>query len=240
MSNPEIKRCKLKDEVLEFSGTYSCGYSIIGDNFRTEELVGCFTVKGFWSFDDEEITGTLNPRLPGVTNFFELTQEFITDNYEQGSIADDCYYGDIDGREVLFYYGFVQFPEDVIGSAGEYMVEDTDGYYRAFSKEAFSLLFEEVLEPASSTLKEEYDKAQEYYDTHLRCGAKLQHTVFKLEDIEKYLTHIEKQVLELISQRISIGRLQDNKSDNEYFVINTDESYSGEIIEVLKRHGHWG
>jgi hypothetical protein len=35
---------------------------------------------------------------------------------------------------------------------------------------------------------------------------------------------------------------QGKKTDNQYLVINTDEPepYADEVIEILKRYGHWG
>jgi len=33
--------------------------------------------------------------------------------------------------------------------------------------------------------------------------------------------------------------LPEEKRQNEYLVINTDEPYAEEIIEILKRNGHW-
>jgi hypothetical protein len=30
-----------------------------------------------------------------------------------------------------------------------------------------------------------------------------------------------------------------NKKENTYLVINTDEPYADEVIEILKKNGHW-
>ena len=47
--------------------------------------------------------------------------------------------------------------------------------------------------------------------------------------------------LEPFLERIEKGRMKDGKtSGNDYVVINQDEPYINEIIEVMKRHGHWG
>lgn len=32
----------------------------------------------------------------------------------------------------------------------------------------------------------------------------------------------------------------EKKEPHTYLVINRDEHYADEVIEILKRHGHWG
>lgn len=34
--------------------------------------------------------------------------------------------------------------------------------------------------------------------------------------------------------------MQDEKGNNTYLAINTDEPYAEQIIEIMKQHGHWG
>ncbi|MEK8133168.1 hypothetical protein WMW72_35425 [Paenibacillus filicis] len=63
--------------------------------------------------------------------------------------------------------------------------------------------------------------------------------VLKNDDIEK-LTHHEKVALGHIVERIIENRRAEGKVDNYYLVINTDEPYADEVVEILKRHGHWG
>ena len=66
-------------------------------------------------------------------------------------------------------------------------------------------------------------------------------TVLKNEDIEKYVPKFIASGLEDVVIEIEEGRKKDGKSlDNTYIVINTDEPYANEVIEILKRHGHWG
>jgi hypothetical protein len=61
------------------------------------------------------------------------------------------------------------------------------------------------------------------------------HFVFKREDIEK--AGIK---LDLICNNVQRVREEQGKSSNPtYLVINTDEAYAVEVIEILKRHGHW-
>lgn len=66
-------------------------------------------------------------------------------------------------------------------------------------------------------------------------------TVLKNEDIQKYCSTYEVEMLEQICSSIQSGRITDNrKPNNIYLVINTDEPYADEVIEILKRNGHWG
>jgi hypothetical protein len=43
-----------------------------------------------------------------------------------------------------------------------------------------------------------------------------------------------------VLERIEIGRESEGKKPyNNYVVINLDEPYIGEVIEIMKRNGHW-
>lgn len=69
--------------------------------------------------------------------------------------------------------------------------------------------------------------------------------IIKLADAAEYLgpTGFKAlvEVLEPFLEKIEQGRLKDGKTiGNDYIVINQDEPYINEIIEVMKRHGHWG
>ena len=75
----------------------------------------------------------------------------------------------------------------------------------------------------------------------LKCGGLKKFVVLKIEDTEKYLSITAQFQLGLMGQNIEHGRHLDFKStDNEYLVINVDEPYAPEIIEILKKNGHWG
>lgn len=64
--------------------------------------------------------------------------------------------------------------------------------------------------------------------------------VFKLTDIGRYLTVPQYDALTEIARRIEQGRREDGRdTDNKYIVINRDEQYANEVIEIMKRHGHW-
>lgn len=74
----------------------------------------------------------------------------------------------------------------------------------------------------------------------LRCGAQKKFLVLNLRDMEgmpqRLAEAIDEAALFVSAERAS----QDKDPCPEYLVINTDEPYIGEIIDVLKRHGHWG
>ena len=66
-------------------------------------------------------------------------------------------------------------------------------------------------------------------------------TVFKNEDVEKYVPRGTAVALVAAGTHIGIGRRIDGKNPyNKYLVINVDEPYASEIVEILKRNGHWG
>ncbi len=75
----------------------------------------------------------------------------------------------------------------------------------------------------------------------LRCGGLDKFMVIKWEDIWKYLSDTQKRQMERITRTIRNDRERDGKSaENEYIVINTDEPYIDEIIEILKKNNQWG
>ena len=64
--------------------------------------------------------------------------------------------------------------------------------------------------------------------------------VLKWDDINRYLTRRDKDDLNECIEAVLDGRRMGGKPDNTYLVINTDEPYAHEIVEILKRNGHWG
>lgn len=67
--------------------------------------------------------------------------------------------------------------------------------------------------------------------------------VVKREDAKKYLDVSQKYALVGMFEDIDKGRKEDGKlpaSNNSYVVVNIDEPYANEVIEIMKRHGHWG
>jgi len=75
----------------------------------------------------------------------------------------------------------------------------------------------------------------------LKCGARRKFLVLKLNDIGSFLTIREidslwNKVRKIEKKRAKLGKTK----ENEYVVINTDEPYANEIIEILKKNNHWG
>lgn len=76
----------------------------------------------------------------------------------------------------------------------------------------------------------------------MKCGGERKFVVIKIDDYKKYInSDFKGLMLDNDLDDIKAGRLADGKDPSpEYIVINTDEPYIDEIINVLKRHGHWG
>ncbi|MEN1989852.1 hypothetical protein [Paenibacillus hubeiensis] len=64
--------------------------------------------------------------------------------------------------------------------------------------------------------------------------------VVKISDIDTLLDEKNIQKFYGLLNLISKERAAIGKSDNHYIVVNLDEPYSGDVIEILKRNGHWG
>lgn len=72
-------------------------------------------------------------------------------------------------------------------------------------------------------------------------GMKSKFTVIKNEDLETYLDSNERNTFYYLTEdKIDYTKELAGKKPNTYLVINTDESYADEIIDIMKRHGHWG
>jgi hypothetical protein len=75
----------------------------------------------------------------------------------------------------------------------------------------------------------------------LKCGGINKFIVIKREDLKYINSPFKVAMLGNDLKDIENGRRAEGKKiDNEYIVINTDESYAQDVIEILKRHGHWG
>ena len=69
----------------------------------------------------------------------------------------------------------------------------------------------------------------------------MKYTVIKNDDLDTYLDSNEQNSFYyLVEDRIEWTKKKEGKKENTYLVINTDEPYADEIIEIMKRHGHWG
>jgi hypothetical protein len=65
-------------------------------------------------------------------------------------------------------------------------------------------------------------------------------TVVKNADVEKYLSKNDQEKFVDCVGQIEMNRAIEGRGNANYLVINTDEPYAAEIIEIMKRHGHWG
>lgn len=60
------------------------------------------------------------------------------------------------------------------------------------------------------------------------------HTIFKNDDIRKYLSHEQMCQLLKISSVISSGRIRDGKkAGNTYLICNTDEPYADAVMDAI-------
>lgn len=75
----------------------------------------------------------------------------------------------------------------------------------------------------------------------LKNGAQKKFIVIKIEDLIKYVNSVFKlAMLENDLNDIRDGRKADGKNpEPEYLIVNTDEPYAPDIINLLKNNGHW-
>ena len=59
------------------------------------------------------------------------------------------------------------------------------------------------------------------------------HLVLKEEDINKYLTELERNILSSIYEKIIKSRIKDGKRENSYYIVNVDEPYSEKILLTI-------
>lgn len=65
--------------------------------------------------------------------------------------------------------------------------------------------------------------------------------VIKVEDVQDYLTEAGKEHLrELLNYIVAMRKQEGKNPNNKYLVVNVDEPYAPEIVELLKSNGHWG
>lgn len=63
------------------------------------------------------------------------------------------------------------------------------------------------------------------------------YSVLKMEDIEKYCTEDQKNNLSIMVQNILAGRKNEGKKpSNEYLVVNKDEKYSQDVLNMILGH----
>lgn len=86
--------------------------------------------------------------------------------------------------------------------------------------------------------------AEQAFEGTVLEGKERHYTIINERDVDKYLSIGEQQDLAIVLDRIlgniEHGREKEGKNPhNSYIVINTDEPYIDEIVEVMKRHGHF-
>lgn len=82
------------------------------------------------------------------------------------------------------------------------------------------------------------------FDGTVLQGNERQYTIINHKDLKKYIDVFSQNelaaTLDSILGDIEHGREKDGKKPfNSYLVVNTDEPYAEEIVEILKRYGHW-
>ena len=64
--------------------------------------------------------------------------------------------------------------------------------------------------------------------------------VIKQEDVIKHASEQDRTDLARILKNIRISRYKFNKNtSNKYLVINVDESYAEDVVEILRNNNHW-
>jgi len=65
--------------------------------------------------------------------------------------------------------------------------------------------------------------------------------VMKHADIEKYVSDEDLKGIQSAFTDVVIGRqVEEHKNtDNVYIVINMDEPYVNEVIDIMRKNGHW-
>jgi hypothetical protein len=76
-------------------------------------------------------------------------------------------------------------------------------------------------------------------------GFERRFTVINERDFERYVPYPVKEDFQIkfnnVAAWIEDGRTKEGKQPfNSYVVINLNEPYINEIIEIMKRHRHWG
>lgn len=74
----------------------------------------------------------------------------------------------------------------------------------------------------------------------MKCGAERKFVVLPLKYLSRLEPHFKGGVTNA-ANKIARMRITEGKDPYpEYIVINVDEPYAPEIIDILKRNGHWG
>ena len=75
---------------------------------------------------------------------------------------------------------------------------------------------------------------------HLIQLEKIKFFVLKWDDIDESLTKNEFKRFDQLVKKVEDCREDKGKSRmNEYLVINTDENYAEDVVDILKKNNHW-
>lgn len=61
------------------------------------------------------------------------------------------------------------------------------------------------------------------------------HMVLKESDIVDHLTEAEQEILAILYEKIMTGRESNGKEENSYYIVNLDEPYADEILDVIMK-----
>lgn len=65
--------------------------------------------------------------------------------------------------------------------------------------------------------------------------------VFKIDDVRKYLGEAAyTQLCHTLAHIASVRKKEGKKPCNTHLVVNIDEAYAPQIVDILKQNGHWG
>jgi len=66
------------------------------------------------------------------------------------------------------------------------------------------------------------------------------YVTIKQDDLQKYCDDQDRIDLVRILKNIRVGRVEfSKKPSNRYLVINVDEDYAEDVVEILKKNNHW-
>lgn len=87
--------------------------------------------------------------------------------------------------------------------------------------------------------------AESAFKGTIKEGFERKFTIINERDFRKYVPEPIKEnfgmVFNDVADWIEAGREEEGKEPyNSYVVINLDEPYISEVVEILKRNGHWG
>lgn len=62
--------------------------------------------------------------------------------------------------------------------------------------------------------------------------------VIKKDELSKHTHRFSRESVEVAVKLIELARAEKGKKPNSYIVINRDEPYADQVIQIMKQHGH--